>query len=70
MLAECDRLPRLILLDINMPRKDGFESLRELRSDHRYSELYVVLATRSSDGDNQERTNCLAANVFLTKPLT
>ena len=68
-LAECDKLPRLILLDINMPRKNGFETLRELRATADYADLPVVMLTTSSAQHEHERSLALGANQSLTKPL-
>ncbi|HLL94312.1 MAG TPA: response regulator [Spirosoma sp.] len=69
-LAECIEPPRLILLDINMPRKNGFETLRELRSNPDFADLPVVMLTTSSEEDDRKRCLALGANNFLTKPLT
>ncbi|MVM33831.1 response regulator [Spirosoma sp. HMF4905] len=70
MLADCIEVPRLILLDINMPRKDGFETLQELRNLYSYTDLPVVMLTTSSNEDDRKRSFRLGANQFLTKPLT
>lgn len=69
-LAECDELPRLVLLDINMPRKNGFETLRELRAIADYADLPVVILTTSSAKHEHEHSLALGANQFLTKPLS
>lgn len=69
-LAECTELPRLILLDINMPRKNGFETLAELRAIPAYADLPVVMLTTSSAHSERERSLALGANQFLTKPLS
>ncbi|MVM35256.1 response regulator [Spirosoma sp. HMF4905] len=69
-LSECDELPLLILLDINMPRKDGFETLQELRKVAAYADLPVVMLTTSSEANDIQRCMLLGANYFLTKPLT
>ena len=68
-LAKSVELPRLILLDINMPRKNGFETLIELRSVVAYADLPVVMLTTSSAEDDRQRSLALGANRFLTKPL-
>lgn len=70
VLAECDEIPKLILLDINMPRKNGFETLRELRSVADYADLKVVMLTTSSSEEDRQRCLALGANRFMTKPLT
>ena len=70
MLAQCDELPRLILLDVNMPRKNGFETLSELRQLPDFADLPVVMLTTSSNEEDRRRSLALGANYFLTKPLS
>ena len=70
ILAKCAELPRLLLLDINMPLKNGFETLKELRSIPAYAELPVVMLTTSSAEDDRQRSLLLGAIGFLTKPLS
>lgn len=67
-LRECTDLPKLILLDINMPRKNGFETLAELRGITEFASLPVIMLTTSSA--DEDRLHCLAlgATRFLTKP--
>lgn len=69
-LGKCVELPRLILLDINMPLKNGFETLEELRSMASFKGLPVIMLTTSSNEDDRQRSLALGANQFLTKPLT
>ncbi|MDB5243488.1 MAG: response regulator [Spirosoma sp.] len=69
-LDECAELPRLILLDVNMPRKNGFETLKELRSTPKFVDLPVIMLTTSTDKNDRERSLSLGATHFLTKPLT
>lgn len=68
-LAQCHELPRLILLDVNMPRKNGFDTLKELRQTPTFADLPVVILTTSSDEGDRKRSLALGANHFLTKPL-
>lgn len=69
-LAKCTTLPRLVLLDINMPRKNGFEVLQELRNTPEFANLPVVILTTSSAEAEQNRSFALGANQFITKPLS
>ncbi len=61
--------PGLILLDIKLPRKNGFEVLQELKSDQKYSDIPIVmLTTTSNSGDVQEALK-LGANDYIVKPV-
>ncbi len=60
--------PDLILLDLNMPRKDGREALREIKSDPRLRRIPVVVLTTSESDDDIHRTYDLGANSFIVKP--
>ena len=61
-------LPTLILLDLNMPRKDGREALRELKSDQQLRRIPVVVLTTSNAEDDIRRTYDLGVNSFIIKP--
>jgi CheY-like chemotaxis protein len=61
-------LPRLILLDLNMPRVDGFEVLRWLRQQPEFRSVMVVVLTMSSDIRDVNRAYQLGANSFMVKP--
>ena len=67
-LSGCAQLPKLILLDVNMPRSNGFETLEKLREVPRFADLPVVMLTTSSSRYDCERSMALGANHFLTKP--
>src|SRR3982751_3797434 len=62
--------PGLILLDLNMPRKDGREALREIKSDPRLRHIPVVVLTTSKAEEDIYRTYDLGVNSFITKPVT
>ncbi|SOD89413.1 response regulator [Spirosoma fluviale] len=67
-LATCVRLPQLILLDINMNRQNGFDTLTQLRSTPTFAHLPVVMFSTSSDNVDRQRSLALGANQFMTKP--
>lgn len=67
-LEKAPSLPKLILLDLNMPLKNGFDVLTELRSIPAYKKLPVVVLTTSSSEDDRRKSLALGANEFLTKP--
>ena len=62
--------PGLILLDLNMPRKDGREALREIKSDAKLRHIPVVVLTTSKAEEDIYRTYDLGVNSFITKPVT
>ena len=59
----------LVLLDLNLPRKDGREVLAELRQDERLTHLPVVILTSSEAERDLVQAYRLHANCFITKPL-
>lgn len=65
-----DALPRLILLDWNMPRKNGLETLRELKQTPRLKSVPVLILTTSTDPVDVETANVAGAEGFITKPVT
>jgi two-component system, response regulator len=68
--ARDNPLPGIILLDLNMPRKDGREALAEIKADESLKEIPVVVLTTSKDEGDVQRTYALGANSFITKPAT
>ena len=61
--------PGLILLDLNMPRKDGREALREIKADPELRKIPVVVLTTSKAEEDIYRTYDLGVNSFITKPV-
>jgi len=60
--------PLLILLDLNMPRKDGREVLKEIKADPSLRSIPVVVLTTSRADTDVDRIYQLGANSFITKP--
>jgi CheY-like chemotaxis protein len=67
--AEESPRPGLILLDLNMPRKDGREVLRDIRGNAELRRIPVVVLTTSKADTDIERVYELGANSFITKPV-
>jgi len=63
-------MPSLILLDLNMPRKSGWEALSEIRREPVFHHIPVVVLTTSKDQADVSRSYDLGADSFLTKPAT
>lgn len=66
---EEDSRPGLILLDLNMPKMDGREALREIKSNASLRQIPVVVLTTSKAEEDIYRTYDLGANSFITKPV-
>ncbi|WP_374601332.1 response regulator [Arenimonas sp.] len=63
-------MPGLILLDLNMPRKDGREVLREIKDDPRLRYIPVVILTTSKAEEDVLRSYRDGVNSFISKPVT
>ena len=61
--------PDIILLDLNLPRKDGREVLEEIKSDSSLKRIPVVVLTTSKAEEDVLRTYNLHANCYVTKPV-
>ena len=62
--------PGLILLDLNMPKKDGREALKEIKADEHLRVIPVVVLTTSKAEEDILRTYDLGVSSFITKPVT
>ena len=67
--TQAEKLPCLLLLDINMPTMDGFEVLEKMRSNEAFKDIPVCTMLTSSDHDlDRSRAMDLGANGYLVKP--
>ena len=66
---DTSRLPALILLDLKLPRIDGLELLRRIRSDARTQSACVVIFTSSGEERDIQRAYAFHANSFVRKPV-
>ncbi len=62
--------PGLILLDLNMPKKDGREALQEIKQDDKLKRIPIVVLTTSKAEEDIYRTYNLGVNSFITKPVS
>ncbi len=62
--------PELILLDLNMPKKDGREALKQIKTDANLRRIPIVILTTSKADEDIYRSYDLGANSFITKPVT
>ncbi|TVL98388.1 MAG: two-component system response regulator [Candidatus Brocadia sp. WS118] len=69
-VADDSPRPGLILLDLNMPRKDGREALAEIKSDPELRRIPIVILTTSKSEEDIVRTYNLGSNSYITKPVS
>lgn len=62
--------PGIILLDLNMPKKDGREALKEIKADENLRSIPIIILTTSKAEEDILKTYNLGANSFITKPVT
>ena len=68
-LLNNDPLPAVVLLDVMLPKIDGFEVLRRIRADRRTTRLPVVMVTSFSRDKDATRAREIGANDYIIKPL-
>src|SRR5262245_4353673 len=61
-------LPALILLDLNMPKKDGREALKEIKTDPELRRIPIIVMTTSKEEEDVYKAYELGVNSFITKP--
>ncbi|MEW6468761.1 MAG: response regulator [Bacteroidota bacterium] len=62
--------PGLILLDLNMPKKDGREALKEIKEDKKLRAIPIIILTTSKAEEDILKTYNLGVNSYITKPVT
>jgi CheY-like chemotaxis protein len=67
-LLTCTKLPDFIFLDLNMPRQDGKECLRQLKQDKRYEHIPVIIYSTSGIEDEVQKMMQLGAAHYIKKP--
>lgn len=68
--SEANSLPSLIMLDLNMPGKDGREVLKDIKTEEQLRAIPIVVFTTSSSQRDKDTSYSLGANCFVTKPDT
>ena len=68
-IAQSERPPDLILLDIVMPEMDGFEVLKRLKEDDRTRDIPVCFITARDDMDDRMKGSELGVSFYITKPV-
>lgn len=63
-----EKRPHLLFLDLNMPRKGGFECLEEIRKDMNIQDLPIAIYSTSNASSDMEEAFRLGANIYIRKP--
>ena len=63
-----DKTPSLIILDLNMPKKDGREALEEIKNHPKHKSIPIIVLTTSQANSDIEQAYQLGANSFIQKP--
>jgi CheY-like chemotaxis protein len=66
--CKSNRIPHFLFLDLNMPRKNGIECLKEVRNDERLKDIFIAIYSTSNNEKDMEETFLNGANVYITKP--
>jgi DNA-binding response OmpR family regulator len=61
--------PEIVFLDLNLPKKNGFEVLAKLRANKKYDAIPIVIMTSSDAEQDIARGYSLRANAYITKPV-
>ena len=61
--------PGLILLDIKLPLKDGFEVLQELKRENEFKHIPIVMLTTTSNSEDVRKALAMGANDYIVKPV-
>ena len=68
MAAVKERVPDLVLLDVMMPRKDGYEVCQELRAGKAWKDIKIIMLTAKGRDVEREKGLALGADDYITKP--
>jgi len=61
-------LPEILFLDLNMPKKNGIECLKEIKANDKFSDIAIAIYSTSSSEEHIEETFVTGANIYIKKP--
>lgn len=69
LMQEVISLPKLIILDLNLPKVGGLEILKRIKSDKRTKQIPIIIFTSSNEHDDRHESYRCGANSYIVKPL-
>jgi CheY-like chemotaxis protein len=69
-LKKSEKLPGIIVMDLNLPKTDGKEILQEIKSNTPFLDIPIIVLTTSSSRDDIDYCNRMGIKKFITKPAT
>jgi len=69
-LSNCERLPHIIVMDLNLPRVHGREIIKQIKSNEDFKNIPLIVLTTSTAREDIEYSYKMGANSFITKPTT
>jgi CheY-like chemotaxis protein len=69
-LSQASELPTMVMSDLQMPAKDGFEVLMEIKKNPAWQDLPVIIFSNSNRAENIVKAYSLGATLFVVKPVT
>jgi DNA-binding response OmpR family regulator len=68
--AVAESVPDLILLDVMMPKRDGYDVCQTIRANPKWKNVYIIMLTAKGRDIEQEKGMALGANDYITKPFS
>ena len=69
-LKNCQKLPHVIIMDLNLPRVHGREVIRQIKSNKEFKNIPLIVLTTSTAKEDMEYSYKMGADSFITKPTT
>jgi DNA-binding response OmpR family regulator len=70
LAAVLDRAPDLILLDVMIPKRDGYDVCQTIRANPQWKDIYIIMLTAKGREVDREKGIALGANDYVTKPFS
>jgi DNA-binding NtrC family response regulator len=65
-----EKMPDMVFLDVNMPRKNGYECLKEIRQHDKYTDIPIIMYSNTGRAEDISNAYKTGASIFIQKPST